>query len=279
MGDGAVRRGVMGRFVLPRPLAAMGWLATAVMGSDRDRDVSDLEPVGVMSDGQACAAARVGHSGRSSRDRSFQCHHGRRRRRGRLCHHHRGRARGLAHGRPPPSGRAGRDILARPVFAGYPFLQRQRRDDGLALDRRARPAHHADRHYQHPQRGSRARWPSAPTSCAMAGDAPVAAAGRRRGPIDGRLSDSERLAVHHGARGSRPWRVPPGGARSRRENVGGRHRRDLATSSRAAPAAPRALSTRAARATPVGALVQANYGQRELLRVDGVPVGEAGRDR
>ena len=46
-----------------------------------------------------------------------------------------------------------------------------------------------------------------------------------------------------------------------------------ATSSRAAPGRRRASSPRRSAATPSASLVQANYGKRDWLRVDGVPVG------
>ena len=94
---------------------------------------------------------------------------------------------------------------------------------------------------------------------------------------DGWLSEADRLPVtaahafaaldgasrRRGRRGLRRWR----------------HGHDLLTSSRAASARRRASPPPARRTWTVGALVQANYGSRDLLRVDGVPVGrEIGRD-
>ena len=78
---------------------------------------------------------------------------------------------------------------------------------------------------------------------------------------DGRLSDSERLAItmEHAfaALASASGGVPAEG------NVGG-----------GTGTASRTVRESGARYT-AGALVQANYGERALLRVDGVPVGEA----
>jgi len=90
--------------------------------------------------------------------------------------------------------------------------------------------------------------------------------------FDGRLSDSERLAVtvdHVFA----ALRSASGGAIAE-GNVGGGTGMICHEFKGGTGTASRVVLEAGARYT-VGALVQANYGQRELLRVDGVPVGEA----
>ena len=89
---------------------------------------------------------------------------------------------------------------------------------------------------------------------------------------DGRLSDSERLAVgmdhvFSALRGASGGAIPEG-------NVGGGTGMICHEFKGGTGTASRAVEASGARYY-VGALVQANYGQRELLRVDGVPVGEA----
>ncbi len=90
--------------------------------------------------------------------------------------------------------------------------------------------------------------------------------------FDGRLSDSERLPItldHVFAALS----TAAGGAVAE-GNVGGGTGMVCHEFKGGTGTASRVVEASGARYT-VGALVQANYGQRELLRVDGVPVGEA----
>ena len=90
--------------------------------------------------------------------------------------------------------------------------------------------------------------------------------------FDGRLSDSARLAVTldhvFAALASASGGAIPEG------NVGGGTGMICHEFKGGTGTASRVIHEGGARYT-VGALVQANYGQRELLRVDGVPVGEA----
>ena len=90
--------------------------------------------------------------------------------------------------------------------------------------------------------------------------------------FDGRLSDSERLAItmdHVFA----ALRSAAGGAIAE-GNVGGGTGMVCHEFKGGTGTASRVVEAGGTRYT-VGALVQANYGQREFLRVDGVPVGEA----
>jgi D-aminopeptidase len=89
---------------------------------------------------------------------------------------------------------------------------------------------------------------------------------------DGRLSDSERLAVGMDHVFS-ALRSASGGAIAE-VNVGGGTGMVCHEFKGGTGTASRVVAAGGARYT-VGALVQANYGQRELLRIDGVPVGEA----
>jgi D-aminopeptidase len=89
---------------------------------------------------------------------------------------------------------------------------------------------------------------------------------------DGRLSDSERLAINMDHVFS-ALRTASGGAVAE-GNVGGGTGMICHEFKGGTGTASRLVREGGARYT-VGALVQANYGQRELLRVDGVPVGEA----
>jgi len=89
---------------------------------------------------------------------------------------------------------------------------------------------------------------------------------------DGRLSDSERLAITMD-HVFLALRTASGGAVAE-GNVGGGNGMICHEFKGGTGTASRVVRAGGARHT-VGALVQANHGQRELLRVDGVPVGEA----
>ena len=98
----------------------------------------------------------------------------------------------------------------------------------------------------------------------------VVAAGRRR-DVGRPAQRPERLPRPAGApaRGARRGTRRPG----RRGRRRGRDRDRSATSSRAGSGPRRGSSPAALGGYTVGALVQANYGKRDWLRVDGVPVG------
>ena len=93
---------------------------------------------------------------------------------------------------------------------------------------------------------------------------------------DGRLNDIDGFHVTRRARRSRRWpRQRPGPSpRARRR----RHRHDLPRVQGRHRHGSRVLGAELGGCT-VGVLVQANYGRRERLRVDGVPVGRAIPDR
>ena len=163
----------------------------------------------------------------------------------------------------------GPDDWREPVFAGLPPPQRQRRADRPRVGPRIRKADHADRHHQHPQRGRRPRCPGrrsvqhadphSPGSLPVVGET-----------YDGLLNDIN--GFHVRAEHLRAPSIPRPAARSRKAtSVAGRGW--SATSSRAASGRRRGSSPAERGGHTVGVLVQANYGKRAWLRVDGVPVG------
>ena len=192
-------------------------------------------------------------------------------------HRHPRRAARGAHRRDRRSGRGGDDIWERRRVRRLPLVQRQRRDDRHDLARGAGPA-----------RPRRSASPT-PTAVGVVRDALVRlrrASTRRRmawhlpvrpRPMTAGCSDTERFPVtqaHAFAALDAAASAAGGRGQCRRRHrhdlprLQGRHRHRLAR---------RDDGRRGA--ITVGALVQANYGDRALFRVDGVPVGrEIGPD-
>ena len=160
---------------------------------------------------------RARHRHRHPRARRARRDHRRGRRQGRAHDPHRRRRRAdRCHGRgPPPRPRVGR-----PGLRGLPPPQRQRRDDGLAVDRRGRPAALPHRDHQHPQRGRRPR--RAGRDRGRVGGGGVGAA--RRGRDLGRHAQRRQRLPRH--RRARQGGVRRGGRRSRRRGLRGRRHRD-----------------------------------------------------
>ena len=103
-------------------------------------------------------------------------------------------------------------------------------------------------------------------------DVLLVAAGRRR-DVGRAAQRHRRLPRHRG-----PCRRGAGGARPaarRRRRTSAAGPGWSATSSRAGSGRRRGSSTPTSGGWTVGVLVQANYGRRDWLRIDGVPVGEA----
>ena len=163
------------------------------------------------------------------------------------------------------------DIGSEPVFAGCHRLNGNGELTGLGVGARIGPAHHAR---------SRSRTPTASASCATPSWPPTCAARSDVGafwslPVvgetwDGALNDINGFHVKpehlDHALAHRSDRARPRGQRRRRHRhdlprVQGRNRHRLTA------------LTAAEGGWTVGALVQANYGRRERLTVDGVPVG------
>ena len=184
----------------------------------------------------------------------------------------------LIHELPHRAHRRHRDLAARGGVdrcrvRRHPLVQRQWRDDRLGVDCRAGDAGLADLYHQHAFGRRRARCGLA-SRCARRCRCPGCCRSWPKPMTAG-------SAMRRASRSPRSMRSPHSMARSgadRRGQCRRRHRHDLP---RVQGRHRHRIARRAMAATSftVGALVQANYGARELLRVDGVPVGrEIGPD-